>query len=159
MPQVSGYNQGTSKQLSHNANGSRYRAKKNRDLQTMNRILLIEDDKFISEITQLILEKGGHQVFLAANGDEAILFLKNNTELPDLILLDLMMPIKDGYEFRAEQLKHPQWQQIPTVVLTAEIFFSERKKQLQAQALVKKPLSIAQLLEVVNLHAKQPSTL
>jgi CheY-like chemotaxis protein len=125
----------------------------------MNRILIIEDDKFISEITQLILEKEGHQVFVSSNGDEALLFLKNSTKLPDLILLDLMMPIKDGYEFRAEQLKHPEWKQIPTVVLTAEGFISERKKQLQAQALVKKPLSIPQLLEVVNFHTKQRSVL
>ena len=72
--------------------------------------------------------------------------------LPNLILLDLMMPIKDGFEFRVEQLSNRRFAAIPVVVVTADGYSSERKDKLQAKAIVKKPVDIGRLVEVGRQH-------
>jgi two-component system OmpR family response regulator len=82
------------------------------------RILLIEDDPDIQKIVRLSLRyQGGHQVSVASGGAEGI--IKAAAEIPDLILLDVMMPEMDGYD-TCEQLKaQPGTRQIPVVFLSA----------------------------------------
>ncbi len=70
----------------------------------------------------------------AVNGLEALKYLQANNK-PDLILIDLMMPVMDGYAFRTEQLKSPVWSKIPTVVMSAEANAKEKMKAFVVQSL------------------------
>ena len=80
--------------------------------------LVAEDDAATREMLRRTLEKGGWTVMEAANGREA---LESVAKIrPGLIVLDLMMPETDGFEFLAELRQHPEWQSIPVVVVTAK---------------------------------------
>ena len=83
------------------------------------KILVLEDDESIRECTRDLLELNGYTVECARNGEEGIQVLRRSGGLPDLILLDLMMPVKDGFQFRLEQQQDPTLAHIPVVVLTA----------------------------------------
>ncbi len=82
----------------------------------INKILVIEDDKFLSMLLKGRLEKEGIIVNQAFNGEEAIDFLKK--EIPDLILLDLIMPQMSGFEFLETMRQDPQYASIPVVVIS-----------------------------------------
>ncbi len=75
----------------------------------MAKILIVEDEKMLADAFQMILEKAGHTVSVAYNGQEGLDATQQNE--PDLILLDLLMPIKDGLGFLKDykqKEKHPQ---------------------------------------------------
>src|SRR5580765_7790969 len=82
-------------------------------------ILLVEDDFDMRDALIPILEYAGHHVVGAANGREALEQLRAGPK-PSLILLDLMMPVMNGTEFRAEQLRDPALASIPVVVVSAD---------------------------------------
>ena len=111
-------------------------------------ILVIEDDSAILDSLKQLLEMEGFEVATAMNGQDGIDLLKASDRLPQLILLDLMMPIKDGFEFRNEQMENPKFASIPILVMTAEGHQSERKDRLKAKAILRKPLDIDQLIDV-----------
>lgn len=115
-------------------------------------ILIIEDDVYIQDSLKMLLELEGFDVACANNGQEGIDFLNATHILPNLILLDLMMPIKDGFEFRNEQMNNIKFATIPIVVVTAEGTRSERKEKLNAKAILKKPVDIDHLVAVVRQH-------
>src|ERR1044071_1184503 len=75
-------------------------------------ILVVEDDSAIREVLTDVLESEGYQVLNAANGREAIQLLRSST-LPCLILLDLMMPVMNGWQFRDEQRQDPLLAPVP----------------------------------------------
>src|SRR3712207_9589138 len=81
-------------------------------------ILVVEDNPDSRETLTLILEGVGYEVKSAENGREALTTLKNHPH-PCIILLDLMMPVMDGWEFRQHQQNDPNLAQIPTVVVSA----------------------------------------
>jgi PAS domain S-box-containing protein len=91
----------------------KYQGKKSSGL-----VLVVEDDAASREMLCRLLEREGWQVQAAENGSLALESLQFN--LPSLILLDLMMPEMDGFGFIQELQKHPQWQSIPVVVITAK---------------------------------------
>ncbi len=113
-------------------------------------ILIIEDDTAILDVTKQLLEIEGYEVWGAKNGQEALDLLKSVERLPNLIVLDLMMPVMDGFKFRAEQLNHPRLSFIPVVVVTAEGNRSERKDQLKANAVATKPIDLEEFLQVIR---------
>jgi signal transduction histidine kinase/CheY-like chemotaxis protein len=80
-------------------------------------VLLVDDDAAARSLTRKVLEKEGWKVCEAANGVEALTCLEN--ERPNLILLDLMMPVMDGFEFAEHVRLHEEWSSIPIVVLSA----------------------------------------
>jgi CheY-like chemotaxis protein len=82
-------------------------------------ILIIDDDASIRELLVEVLEEEGYPVQSASNGEEALSILRTLPKLPKLILLDLMMPVMDGWAFRQEQLQDPLLIGIPVVVLSA----------------------------------------
>ena len=71
------------------------------------RILIVEDDEDIARNLRELLEGEGHVVEWASNGRVALDYLRGTADRPSFILLDLMMPVMDGYEFRTEQEKEP----------------------------------------------------
>lgn len=83
---------------------------------TKNRILIAEDEEFLALALKDNLETEGYLVDVAANGDEAVAFVRKNR--PSLILLDLLMPKKDGFYVLEEVKKNPEWKLIPIVVLS-----------------------------------------
>lgn len=112
-------------------------------------ILLIEDDVDISEAVESILKEEGHKIKCVFNGKEALDFLKNANPLPALILLDIMMPYMNGYEFREVQLQNPDLSLVPTIILSAAGKYDDLDK-LNFTEMLKKPLDLETLLEVVN---------
>jgi len=81
-------------------------------------ILVVDDELDLLEVTQFVLESEGFRVETARNGKDALTFL-HGSRLPGLVLLDLMMPVMNGWEFLNEVAKSPSLQSIPIVVLTA----------------------------------------
>src|SRR5947208_16254859 len=85
---------------------------------TGKRLLVVEDDADVRHALTLFLEGAGHTVRTAANGREALEQLHANGR-PDLIVLDLAMPVMNGWEFRGHQRRDPALADIPVGVLTA----------------------------------------
>jgi CheY-like chemotaxis protein len=113
-------------------------------------ILVVEDDPDIRESVVEILEDEGHVVTSAGDGREALDLLQSASPAPDLILLDLMMPVMSGYQFREEQLKLPAFASIPVLVVTADVNARTKVESLQAAGFVQKPLKIQPMLDLVN---------
>ncbi|WP_162341881.1 MHYT domain-containing protein [Paenibacillus paridis] len=91
-------------------------------------VLVIEDDAPTSELMTKLLHREGYAVVQAQNGKLALSCLEK--ELPTLILLDLMMPEMDGFQFIEELRKKEEWLSIPTVVLTAKTITEEDRNKL-----------------------------
>jgi two-component system, chemotaxis family, chemotaxis protein CheY len=122
-------------------------------------ILVVEDDPDIRESVVEILEDDGHRVTSAGDGREALDLLQSASPAPDLILLDLMMPVMSGYQFREEQLKLPAFAGIPVLIVTADVNARAKVESLKAAGFVQKPLKIQPLLDLVNqLVAARAST-
>ena len=115
-------------------------------------ILVVEDDTSIRELLVELLESEGYQVASAINGLEGLKYLQSNNN-PDLILIDLMMPVMDGYSFRTEQLKNPDWSKIPTVVMSAEANAKEKMKNFNITAFLSKPVELDTILKTVSRYS------
>jgi CheY-like chemotaxis protein len=114
-------------------------------------VLIVDDDVDIRETITLVLEDEGYAVVSAANGEEALHYLRSGAVvLPELILLDLMMPVMDGLEFRTEQQKDPKLATIPVVVITASGNAKERALSMRANAMIQKPIALDTLLATVE---------
>lgn len=111
------------------------------------KILVVEDDTSIRELLVELLESEGYVVGAAVNGLEGLKYLQQET--PDLILIDLMMPVMDGYSFRTEQLKNATWSKIPTVVMSAEANAKEKMKHFNVTAFLSKPVELDTILHTV----------
>ncbi|MBF0099907.1 MAG: response regulator [Desulfobacterales bacterium] len=81
------------------------------------RVLLVDDEPDLIEIVKARLEKEGYEVDVAFDGKEGIEKIKTNP--PDAVVLDVMMPEKDGYKVCAELKKNPKLEDIPVIMLTA----------------------------------------
>ena len=113
-------------------------------------ILVVEDDRDIRDSVVEILEDEGYAVSDAGGGQEALDRLASGPARPDLILLDLMMPGMNGFQFREEQLKSEEYGQIPVVIITADSTAQERVGPLQAAAFLRKPIKIQPLLNTIK---------
>ena len=116
------------------------------------RILLVDDDSSSTEALCELLKLAGHDVVCADNGREALEKLHEDHRERDycVILLDLMMPVMNGYEFREEQLKDPTIASIPVIVVTADGRAREKAAQLGSTRYFQKPLSPRELLSAVR---------
>ncbi len=116
-------------------------------------VCIVDDDPDIREIVQLVLEASGHRVRTAADGLEALDTLRRHPGAC-LVLLDLMMPGMNGWEFRAEQLKDPPIASIPVVVLSGVREVPVQAAGLNAAASLQKPIDLDQLVAVVERHCR-----
>lgn len=116
----------------------------------LKRILVIEDAADIQFLLKQLFELEGYDVLGALNGQEALDLLHSSSELPNLILLDLMMPVMDGYQFRRKQEVDPRLAHIPVVVITADGDAPAKMMKVGAKDYVKKPVEIDHLLDVVK---------
>ncbi|WP_433934280.1 response regulator [Sorangium cellulosum] len=113
------------------------------------RILVVEDDLDIRSILSQLLMFEGYDVEEAADGAEALALLRRD-QAPALILLDLMMPVMDGWQLRAELQRDPALASIPVVIVSADVRAEQEASRLRVAGLLKKPLQIEPLLELVH---------
>jgi CheY-like chemotaxis protein len=114
-------------------------------------VLIVEDDDDLREMMAHMLTIEGFEAATVANGREALDYLQN-AELPRVILLDLMMPVMDGWEFRRQQKADPDIAPVPVIVLSA--LDQGRASTVDASAFLKKPLDFDRLLELVRDHCR-----
>jgi DNA-binding response OmpR family regulator len=115
------------------------------------KILVIDDEPEITDIIETFLENAGYEV--KSENSSVIGIERAKTFLPDLVLLDIMMPFMDGYEVCKELKKDEDTSKIPVVFLTGKDARSDEGKSFQAggDLFVKKPFSCERLLEIVKV--------
>jgi CheY-like chemotaxis protein len=112
-------------------------------------VLVVDDDPDIRDSLREVLEDEGYAVACVGNGREALDYLKATSPHPCVILLDLMMPVMDGWQFRREQKQDPAIADIPLVVITAT---GKRPVLIDAAELVMKPLDLNRLFEAIERY-------
>ena len=118
-------------------------------------ILIVDDDAGIRQLLTLFLQHKGYRGVSVPNGAEALAHLQHNQPHPQLILLDLMMPIMDGAEFRHAQQQDPRLAAIPVVVMSAAENIETRAPALTADAYLPKPIDFDTLLTLIERHCDQ----
>lgn len=111
-------------------------------------IMVIEDDDDIRELMKSLLEAEGYYPITAANGEEGLELLSNAPEKPCMILLDMMMPVMDGWTFSEETKKNALYKNIPLLAVTA--FADQIALRENFQAVLKKPVRLDLLLDFVR---------
>jgi len=127
--------------------------------EAQKKILAVDDDQDDLKMITMILEPEGYTVITAENGREAL--EKAESEGPDLILLDVMMPELDGFAACAKLKSSPQSQGIPVILLTGVAKYITRSKypldgvlRADAEEYLEKPLEPEELLKAVAAHLK-----
>lgn len=115
-----------------------------------NSVLIVEDDVDIAENLKEILAIEGIPSEIAHDGCEAMTMLRRMSEKPDVILLDLMMPVMDGFEFRRLQRNDPLISEIPVFVMTAGGNIEPKIHPLEISGYFRKPLDIDNLIEAIR---------
>lgn len=114
-------------------------------------ILIVEDSTDLQSLLRTLFENEDYTVLQASNGQEALEVLHNQAQLPSLILLDIMMPIMDGLEFRSKQQQDPRLANIPVIVMTAGTTTKSQVEHLGIQHLFAKPIKdISRLIEIAD---------
>lgn len=116
------------------------------------RVLIVEDDRDVRDSILEVLEDNEYEPVIASNGKEALEQLRDPSRRPCVILLDVMMPVMDGWGFRAAQAEDSELSAIPVVVLSAHTSAAETARNMQAAGYLKKPVQLAALLEAVERH-------
>jgi PAS domain S-box-containing protein len=110
------------------------------------RVLLAEDNELNQELALELLGQAGIEVVVAANGQEALDTLRRDQRF-DGVLMDCQMPVMDGYEATSEIRKHPAWNRIPIIAMTANAMAGDKAKVVQAGMVdhVGKPLIVGEM--------------
>jgi CheY-like chemotaxis protein len=109
-------------------------------------VLLAEDDEDLREAMVEMLEDAGYAVAAVGNGRDALEWLEDNTASPKLILLDLMMPVMDGWQFLDERQKTAKIAAVPVVVLSANGDFT---RETDTVGFMRKPVAVKSLLAII----------
>ncbi len=113
-------------------------------------VLLVDDDFGILDGLSDFLESEGFSVVPASNGIDALSHLRLGLHV-DVIVLDVMMPMMDGWDFRAEQLADPSLRDIPVVVISASGYTRDTlQRQFYARDVLPKPLELDAFLRALN---------
>lgn len=116
-----------------------------------NKILLIEDELDLVEVTKMRLKKSGYEVISALSGEEAFIFLQKN--IPDLILLDLVLPGMRGEEFCKKLKCDDRLKTIPVIIFTASVSnIPKLTKEVGADDYIMKPFEPEELLDKVKKY-------
>ena len=113
-------------------------------------IFVVDDDPDLREVLGDLLTDEGYEAHLFSNGLSALELLREGAR-PHLILLDLMMPEMNGWEFREAQLQDEALRDIPVVVMTASTGFDA--EPLHAVEILKKPVGLEEILDAVERNA------
>lgn len=116
----------------------------------MRAVLIVEDEDEIRELLAEMLIDRGFAVSTARNGEEGLRLLRGDGDLPHLVLLDLMMPVMDGWEMRAAMLADPRLAAIPVVIVSGAADVQDGSDSLAAARVLTKPVKWPVLLESVE---------
>jgi two-component system, chemotaxis family, chemotaxis protein CheY len=117
-------------------------------------VLVVDDDADLRESIEAALMSYGHGVATAADGSEALAWMKTQKNRPCVVLLDLMMPGMNGFELRSKMAADPGLATIPVVVITgAGVLADRRANELRAEVL-RKPIELSTLLQTVKRFCK-----
>lgn len=117
-------------------------------------VLIIEDDFYVTRAYSIKLEKEGINVLLANDGEAAMDFLKKNN-LPNLVILDLMLPKKSGFEILNEMRANDKWKDVPVIVLSnigAQEDVQKIKELGVVEYLIKADIGIDEVIEKVKKY-------
>lgn len=114
----------------------------------MKNLLVVEDDHSIRELLVDIFESEGYRVVSCVNGAEALSALEEN--VPDVILMDIMMPIMDGYEFHEKLTENSLWNSIPLLAMSAQDQTRKKLAKYGITNFINKPLELDHLLNTVK---------
>jgi len=119
----------------------------------MGRVLVVEDDESLRQVVADVLLAEGFSASQANDGRSALSLLRSEELRPDVILLDLMMPVMNGWQFREAQLADPSLASIPVVVMSAL-----ETTDIQADARLTKPVELEALVSTVShlLQSERP---
>lgn len=115
-------------------------------------ILIVEDDDEIRDLLAEMLADTGFIVTTARNGREGLEQLRSGPR-PDVVLLDLMMPVMDGWQLRAEMLADPELAKIPVIIVSGAADMQDDGTSLAASRILTKPVKWPVLLESIRVHA------
>ena len=115
-------------------------------------VLVVEDEPYLCDLITDVLEAEGHTTRKASNGLDALELVAERK--PQLVLLDLMMPVMDGWEFMSELRANPAWRGVPVVIITAVYDVAKTQAITDARAVITKPFDIEQLSDVVRRYAR-----
>jgi CheY-like chemotaxis protein len=121
-------------------------ARADRYHERVHKILIVEDDDDFREAARETLESEGYWVACARNGQEALEMARAEAE-PCLVLLDLLMPVMSGWQFRALQMQDPFLARFPVLVMTATSSLEEAA--VHADGILPKPIRVESLLDAV----------
>ncbi len=113
-------------------------------------VLIVDDDMAIRDVLTEVIAEEGYVVSSASHGGEALDRLRQAAARPQLILLDLMMPVMSGWDFRAEQQRDAELARIPVVVLSADRGVQSKASMVQADGYLAKPVDLDVLLDIVR---------
>ncbi|HYE72855.1 MAG TPA: response regulator transcription factor [Blastocatellia bacterium] len=113
-------------------------------------VLIVEDDDLIREAVRELLEFEGIRALTAENGQQALNLLRESSSPPALILLDLMMPVLDGWSFLEERSRDARLSEIPVVVVTA--VSDDKLKEVSADGVIKKPFDFKELVSSIRSY-------
>jgi CheY-like chemotaxis protein len=119
-------------------------------------VLVVDDDEQLRYVLQETMAEDGYEVEAASNGREALAIMRDWS--PDLIVLDLMMPVMDGVAFRREQLRLGLAARVPLIVLSAAREIRGLAERVGASAAVPKPFDLDDLLATVGRLAPRLGT-
>src|SRR5438094_631119 len=108
-------------------------------------VLVVDDDLEIRHALTDILEDEEYAVMVAANGKEALELVEKGTT-PDVILLDVMMPVMDGWHFLSARLAHPRLVEVPIIIISAGMEAIEEAHKAGVCSVARKPLHISDLV-------------
>lgn len=113
-------------------------------------VLVIDDDTAIRNMLRMVLEHSGYHVVIARDGEDGLDILRAMARTPDLILLDLNMPIMTGWEFRRAQKRDNRIAHVPVVVFSADRSITEMPFAIDALSCFQKPLDFHKLLDWIE---------
>jgi len=121
----------------------------------MAKILLVEDNEMNRDMLARRLERKGYQVVMAEDGKAGVSM--GHSEAPDLILMDMSLPVLDGWEATRQLKSSPQTRSIPIIALTAHAMSGDRAKAIEAgcDEYDSKPVDLARLLGKIELLLKK----
>jgi len=119
-------------------------------VETKPKVLIADDEPNIVTALEYLLRNSGYEVRVAANGEEALAQVESF--LPDVVLMDIMMPLKSGYEVCQRMRERPEWNHIKIVMVSAKGRDAEVTKGLSlgADLYVVKPFSSRELVDAIN---------
>lgn len=117
-------------------------------------VLVVDDDKSVCDIISGELNGQGYKTVVASNGQEALDYLKGCAVRPGLILLDLMMPVMTGWEFRKAQQSDPALAAIPVAIITGMPGMEKKAENIGAVDVLCKPSRVEELTALVSRFCK-----